>query len=182
MWMERDDIHPRLTRHRAVRGLTDPACQGDFRDAHAARGDRRLVFELRQRTAGRQHVRGFPLAPSIGSLSGAHLESGGRYLCENAAFRRLGVVTLEPRERGGTLYRRHTLDPLCLSELDHFLCPLDTQPALARAGELLHDPDLGHRHEVLGQTELVLAGDGNILYPELQRRIGPLPGCGCHIL
>src|SRR6185436_15771587 len=90
-------------------------------------------------------------------------------------------VAVEPGQGGIPLYGGEDCGFFGGGPLGLLLEFLGAKLALLRAGELLHDADAAHRHEVLREAEGISAVDGQVFNASLQRWIGKLAGRDRHL-
>src|SRR5207302_1775956 len=172
-----DRVNGRVADERVIGGTGNPAIQGELRGTDFARGLRGQIFELGKRLAGREDVCGGAVASAISGVRSCDFEAHCFELLEHGAVRGFGVVTIEPRERAIAPELDQGLYLLRFRETDRLPGLGGAGAQLRRAGDLLHDADAAHRHEVPLHTEALGTVDGQILEPDLRDRIRPF-ACG----
>ncbi len=104
------------------------------------------------------------------------LETRRRRLLVDQSQHRFGVVAIEPGERRSALDRCDG-DILFRERLLRLeLIALGAQAQFFRTGELLHDPDAAHGHEIARKAESIGAVDRQIVDAQAQHRIRALAG------
>src|ERR1700730_9242245 len=110
----------------------------------------------------------------IAGFGTRYIQANYLHLFKDGSFLRLRVVAIQPRQRAIPLNVDPGLRPLGLGEPYGLLrlCSTRTQPR--GAGNLLHDPDASHGHEVSLYAEALRAVDREIFKTDLRDGIRPL--------
>mmetsp|Transcript_5424 Transcript_5424/g.20631 ORF Transcript_5424/g.20631 Transcript_5424/m.20631 type:complete len:407 (-) Transcript_5424:230-1450(-) len=166
----------RARAQRFIGRVADETCEPYGCDLDLALGLVEPVAQGLDLAAPGVHVGLGPAAAAVLRLGRLHLLAGLRDLPEQLLAHRLGEGAVQPGERGVALHRGHRLPALGLGQRHVALGPRAAGRTLFGAGELLHQTDRAHRHEVACDAEAVRAIDRQVVQAELEDRIGALSG------
>ena len=161
---------------RQLRVFSHPTTQLRGRDGDLTLGQRETIAQLLDRSARREDLGLRSLAAAVQRLRSLNLQFGLGDLRLQQLAHRLLVRTFQPGHRRVPLQVRNGGLAGDLRQIDLALGAAHAGAALVRPGQLLHQPDRAHRHEVAGDAVAVGTVDRQVVETELEHRVGQLTG------